>query len=52
MTDAVQREFIFEEDIAVLPSMVLHEMLMEESISFAQMERIAPALPGADRLVI
>ena len=47
----VQLEMIFEEDIAALPPMTLHEKLMEESISFTQMERIAARLPGADRLV-
>ena len=47
----VQLEMIFEEDIAALPPMTLHEKLMEESISFAQMERISAALPDADRLV-
>ena len=47
----VQFEMIFEQDIAVLPPMTLHEKLMEGSIFFSQLERIAARLPGADRLV-
>ena len=47
----VQLELIFEQDIEALSSMELHEMLMAESITLEQLERIAAALPGADRLM-
>ena len=51
MTDAVQREFLFEQDIDVLSPTELHEKLLEESIFFSQLEKIAAALLGSDRLV-
>ena len=51
MADRIQLELVFEEDIAVLPPMMLHEKLLEESIFFSQLEKIAAALPGSDRLV-
>ena len=35
MTDAVQREFLFEQDIDVLSPTELHEKLLEESIFLA-----------------
>ena len=50
MTYRVQSEMIFEEDVAALPPMWFHEKLREESIFFSQLEEIAAALAGADRL--
>ena len=47
----VQFEMIFEQDIAALLPVTLHEKLLGGSVSWEQMERIAAALPGADRLV-
>ena len=51
MTYRVQSEMIFEEDVAALPPIWLHEKLMEGSVSLEQMDRIAAALPDADRSV-
>ena len=42
---------IFAQDIETLPPMELHEKLLEESIFFSQLEEIAAALPGANRLI-
>ena len=47
----IQREIIFEQDSERLSPTELHERLMMGSIFWRQMERIAAALPGANRLV-
>ena len=51
MTESIQFEFLFEQDLVVLSPMALHEKLMAGSVSWARMERIAVGLPDADRLV-
>ena len=51
MTESIQFEFIFEQDLVVLSPMALHEKLRVGSIFWRQMEQIAARLPGADRLV-
>ena len=47
----IQREMIFEQDAERLSPTELHNKLLEESIFFSELEKIAAALPGADRLV-
>ena len=47
----IQFEMIFEQDIDVLSQTELHEKLKEGSVFWSQMEQIAAALTGADRLV-
>ena len=47
----IQREIIFEQDSERLSPTELHEKLLEESIFFSQLEKIATVLPGANRLL-
>ena len=47
----IQREMIFEQDAERLSPPELHEKLLAGCIFWRQIERIAAALPGADRLV-
>ena len=45
----IQREILFEQDAERLSPTELHGKLSEGSVSWEQIERIAAALPGADR---
>ena len=51
-TENIQREILFEQDAERLSPTELHGKLSEGSVSWERIERIAAALPGADRLVV
>ena len=51
MANAIQLAMLFRRDVEEQPPMWLHDKLMDVSISLVQVDRIAAALPDADRLV-